>query len=298
MVRRCHHAGAARRLLPGARVHGDPAARLSHLGADAARARRHDQGDGPSKRVLPALHPDELPREGGRARRGIREGGRPSHAYAFTGDRQRGKGCHRGRSHLGARGAARRAADVGDDHLRHAREVDPELPRLAGAAEPVVQHRPLGDAHAAVPAHHGVPLARRAYSTRHVGGSGGRGASDPRHLPPVPGGVARAAGADGLEDRQRALRGRGADLRARRPDARQQGDAGGDVALPRPELRQGVRRAIPDGRGRARLRVVDIVGRVHAPNRRADHDPLGRQRPDRASKGRTGAGRDRADLED
>ncbi len=61
---------------------------------------------------------------------------------------------------------------------------------------------------------------------------------------------------------------------------------------------QGVRRAISDGRGRARPRVVDIVGRVHTPHRRADHDPLRRQRPGRASKGRTGAGCDRADLED
>ena len=35
--------------------------RLRHLGADAARARRHVQGDRPPERVLPALHPGELP---------------------------------------------------------------------------------------------------------------------------------------------------------------------------------------------------------------------------------------------
>lgn len=40
--------------------------------------------------------------------------------------------------------------------------VGPELPGLAAAAEPVVQRAPLGDAHAAVCAHTGVPLAGEA----------------------------------------------------------------------------------------------------------------------------------------
>ncbi len=55
-------------------------------------------------------------------------------------------------------------------------ELDSELPRPAAAHQPVVQRRPLGDAHAAVPAHGGVPLAGRPHRPRHAKGSRRRGA--------------------------------------------------------------------------------------------------------------------------
>src|SRR5437773_7744457 len=50
------------------------------------------------------------------------------------------------------------------------------------------------------------------------------------------------------------VRGRPADLRPGSVDAGQQGAASGHVAQPRPELREGVQRAIPDGGGWPRVR--------------------------------------------
>ena len=66
--------------LARARLHGHRAARLRHLGEHAARPRRHVQGHRPRQRLLPAVHPRELPREGSRARRGLRQGVRRRHA--------------------------------------------------------------------------------------------------------------------------------------------------------------------------------------------------------------------------
>src|SRR5206468_3949980 len=51
VVYRRHPAGGAGRLLAGARLHGHPAPRLPHVGADAGRAGRDVQGD----RDLPVL---------------------------------------------------------------------------------------------------------------------------------------------------------------------------------------------------------------------------------------------------
>ena len=62
------------------RLHGDQAVGLRDLGEHPARARRHVQGDRARERVLPAVHPAVLPREGSRARRGLREGVRGRHA--------------------------------------------------------------------------------------------------------------------------------------------------------------------------------------------------------------------------
>ena len=54
----------------------------AHLGEDAARPRPDVQGDRARERLLPALHPGELPEEGGGARRGLRAGVRGRHARA------------------------------------------------------------------------------------------------------------------------------------------------------------------------------------------------------------------------
>ena len=61
LVQRARAARRAGGLLAGARLHGHPPERLRHLGAHAARARRHVQGDRAPERVLPAVHPRELP---------------------------------------------------------------------------------------------------------------------------------------------------------------------------------------------------------------------------------------------
>ena len=53
--------GRAGRQRPGAGHDGDPALRLRHLGADAGRGGRPHQGGGRRERLLPAVHPRELP---------------------------------------------------------------------------------------------------------------------------------------------------------------------------------------------------------------------------------------------
>src|SRR3954451_18407662 len=56
--------GGAGRKRAGPRHDGDPAVGLRHLGADPARARRPDQGGRRTERILPAVHPRELPAPG------------------------------------------------------------------------------------------------------------------------------------------------------------------------------------------------------------------------------------------
>ncbi len=158
-------AGGPRRaggLQPGSRVHGHSPQRLRHLGADAEGAGPDVQGYRPPERLLPAVHPAELPRAGGGARRGIRarDGGRHP------------------RRRQGAGGAAGRPADLGDDHLCDVRQVDPELPRPPGTHQPVGQRGSVGDANPPVPPHDRVPLAGGAHGPRH--GSRGGGGDRPR----------------------------------------------------------------------------------------------------------------------
>ena len=56
------------------RLHGHQAVGLCDLGEHPAAARRDVQGHRPRERVLPAVHSDELPGEGGAARRRVRQG--------------------------------------------------------------------------------------------------------------------------------------------------------------------------------------------------------------------------------
>ena len=63
-----------RRARPRPRLHGDPPLGLRDLGADAAGDGRRDQGHRRRQRLLPALHPAQLLRGGGQARRGLRQG--------------------------------------------------------------------------------------------------------------------------------------------------------------------------------------------------------------------------------
>ena len=130
LVQRRHHAGRAGRLQPGARVHGDPAQRLRHLGADAARRwTTCSRTTGHQNAYFPLFIPQSfLAREAEHV-----EGFAPETAVV----------THRRRQ--GAGGAAGGPAHLGDDHLRHVRQVDPELPRPAAAAQPVGQRGALGD---------------------------------------------------------------------------------------------------------------------------------------------------------
>src|SRR2546422_1071030 len=183
VVYRRHPAGGAGRLLAGARLHGHPAPRLPHVGADAGGPGRDVQGDGARSCHFPSLSTPQLPRARGRASGGIREGSGDRDTDAPAGHGEGGRGGGGARSQLGAGGAARRAPDVGDDHLRDVREVDPQLPRSAAALESMVQRGPLGAADAAVPAHYRVPVAGRAHGARDGGGGGSGGAEDSRRVP-------------------------------------------------------------------------------------------------------------------
>ena len=106
---------------------------------------------------------------------GLRQGVRRRHALPAQGDPRQGR---RGRSGGEAGGGADHPADLRDDHLAHLQELDPELPRSAAAHQPVVQRGALGDAHAAVPAHGGVPVAGGPHRPRHAAGGGGRDETD------------------------------------------------------------------------------------------------------------------------
>ena len=65
-----------------------------------------------------------------------------------------------------ARRAAGRTADVGNDHLELVPKLDSVVSRSAAAHQPVVQRRPMGNAHAPVSAHHRVSVAGRSHGAR------------------------------------------------------------------------------------------------------------------------------------
>ena len=66
-------------------------------------------------------------------------------------------------------------------------------------------------------------------------------------------------------------------------DAERPGAAGRHQPRPGPEFRQGLRRPVSDQGRPARLRLADQLGREHAADRRADHDPFRRQGPGAAA---------------
>ena len=157
---------------------------------------------------------------------------------------------------------------------------------------------PLGEADAPVPPHRRVPLAGGAHGPRDGEGSGRGDDADARGLPRGGGEGALPPGCRGPQERVREVRGSGGDLLHRGDDAGQEGAAGGHLALPGAEFRQGLRRAVPDPRGKARLRLGDELGRIHPPHRRGDHDALGRQGTRTAARLGPGPGCHRSDLQD
>ena len=85
MVPRRRQAGRAGRELRRPRLHGHQADRLRPLGKDAAGPGRHVQGHRPRQRLLPAVHPQELPRQGRGDGRGVRQGMCRRHALPAEG---------------------------------------------------------------------------------------------------------------------------------------------------------------------------------------------------------------------
>ncbi len=199
--------GGTRRNRQG--LHGHQAQRLCRVGRVAARARRTLQGHRPPERLLPAAHSAELSAEGSRARGGLLAG--------------IGGGHHRRRQ--GTRRALRHPADVGNHHRTLLLQVDPELSRPAHAAQPVGQRGALGIAHAAVPAHHRVPLAGRPYRALEPRGSLGGSAAHPRHLRGRRRERHGHAGGQRREDPGREIRGRAEELLHRSHDAERLGAA-------------------------------------------------------------------------
>ena len=208
-------------LLPGARLHDHPALRLRHLGVDARRARPPHQAHRAQQRLLPALRAQVAPRAGGRARRGLQPAGR-------LGDPRRRRGARRVAGH---------PAHQRGHHRRGREGLDPVLPRPAAAHEPLEQRRPLGAAHAPLPAHDGVPVAGGAHLPRHRGGGRRGGGHGPRGLSRRGRGLAGHPGHPGPQEPGRDVpRGR-LHARHRGHDARPQGAPGGHQPHARPELR-------------------------------------------------------------
>ena len=79
----------------------------------------------------------------------------------------------------------------------------------------------------------------------------------------------------------------------RRHDGRRQGAAAGHQPRAGPELREGVRRAVRL-RDRSRVRLADLLGRLHPHGRRPDHGPRRRRRPAHAAAPLAGPGTDHA----
>ena len=97
------------------------------------------------------------------------------------------------------------------------------------------------------------------------------------------------------QERQREVRRRVAHVFDRGADGRRPRAAGGHVAQPRTEFREGVRDPVPGPRQDRAARLDDVVGRVDAADRRRDHDARRRQRARPAAERRAVSGRHRAD---
>ena len=279
-----------RRARPRPRGDGHPPLGLRHLGADAARDGRRDQGLGRRQRLLPALHPPQLLRGRGQARRGVRQGDGGGDPPPAREGRRRSAG-------------ARRRADrapggpphLGDDHRPLVREVDQLLPRPAAAGQPVGQRRPLGAAPPRPAADDRVPLAGRAHRARRRGRGAREDHRDARGLPLVRRGGDRRPRHHRREARERALPRRGLEPLDRGDDAGRQGAPGRHLALPGDELLGGDGDRVHRRGGQGPLRAHDLVGLLDPPDGRPGDDPRRRQRPAGAAPDRAPARGDRPD---
>ena len=230
--------GRPRRELAGARLHGDQAVGLRDLGEHPARARRAcSRRPGHENAYFPLFIPQELPREGGRARRGLRQGVRGRHAPPPRG-RARTAGCMpdpRPSSRSRSSSGRRRETIIGATFAKWVQSYR-DLPLLINQWANVVRWEMRTRLFLRTTEF----LWQEGHTAHATAGRGARrDAADARRLRRLRRGVHGDAGDQGREDRERALPRRGRHLLHRGDDAGPQGAAGRHVALPRPELRQG-----------------------------------------------------------
>ena len=197
------HQGRAGRQRPGARHDGDPTGRATRSGsAWSTEHGRPDQGGRRAERVLPAVHPGELP-----------VAGRPQHVEGFT---PGARGGHP-RRRQAARRADRRTADVSETVIGEfmAKWISSyrDLPLLLNQWANV---RALGDAAADLPAYQRVPLAGGPHRARRLRRRARLRPPDPaRGVRGLHGQRARDAGRAGPQDGARAVRRRHQHVHAR-----------------------------------------------------------------------------------
>ena len=143
-----------------ARLHGDQAVGLRHLGTDAAPAGRPDQGSRRAKLLFPAVHPLEQFHPRSRACGRFRQGNGRGHASPADFGRE---GRPHPRSCRQAGRTAGGAAHFRNHYWRCDGALGAKLARSAADAQPMGQCRALGNADADVPAHVRIPLAGRPY---------------------------------------------------------------------------------------------------------------------------------------
>ena len=163
--------------------------------------------------------------------------------------------------------------------------------------QPVGQRRALGDAHAPVPPHGRIPVAGGAHRPRDARGGDRRGHEDDKRLQGVRRAIHGPARDRGPQVAQRTVRRRRGHAHDRGADAGRQGVAERYVALSGAEFRQGVRRAVHQQGGQARIRVGHVVGRLDPPDGSAHHGPFGQQRAGAAAGARADPGGARPDLQ-
>ena len=186
-------------------------------------------------------------------------------------------------------------SDLRDDHRHDVRQVGAVVARPADPDQPVGQRGALGEGHAAVPAHHRVPVAGRAHRARDGRRGRGRDAADARRLQGLRRDRAGDAGDGRPEDREREVRRRRPHLFDRGADARRARAAGRHLAQPGAELLEELRDQVPGARQVGAVRLHHLVGRLDPDDRRRDHGPRRRRRPDPAAEGGALPGGDRPD---
>ena len=157
------------RKLGGARLHGDQAVGLRHLGKHAAQLDRMFKETGHQNAYFPLFIPlSYLEKEAAHVEGFAKECAVVTHHRLEAG--ADGKLVPTGKLEepLVVR------PDLRDDHRRDLCQVDAIVSRSADSDQPMGQRGALGDAHAAVSAHDGIPLARRAHGPCD-GGRGRRG---------------------------------------------------------------------------------------------------------------------------
>ena len=135
-----------------------------------------------------------------------------------------------------------------------------------------------------VPADDRVPVAGRAHGARDRERGGGGDAADARRLRRrSPSATMAMPVIKGEKTAGERFPGAVNTLQHRSDDAGPQGAAGGHVALPGPELRPGSGDQVPGRQRAGGVRLDDVLGRVDAADRRADHDAQRRRRPGAAA---------------